>query len=132
MRLRAAAAAAYDLALGQGKLREPHAHGPDIDSALHRGQLARWETHQSDFVRQHRRLTARHVRLHLSQLAAAPARSHDGSATALSYATPGVDVLRADIVLRLCRDIPRRDEDSIASERVQLKPSNFQSFLFRL
>ena len=39
LRLRPAAAAAGGLAVGEAQLRRPHDHRPDLDPALHRGQL---------------------------------------------------------------------------------------------
>ena len=63
LRLRAAPAAARDLALCQAELREPRADRPDVDPALHRGQLAPGPAHQRDLLRQLRGLPRRHVRL---------------------------------------------------------------------
>ena len=39
LRLRPAAAAAGDLAVGEAELRRQHAHRPELDPAVHRGQL---------------------------------------------------------------------------------------------
>ena len=45
LRVWSSSSAAGDLALRQAELRRSHGHRPDLDSALHRGQLAGWSTY---------------------------------------------------------------------------------------
>src|SRR6185436_10283784 len=73
--LRAAASAAGDLAVRARELRQPRADRPDLDPALHRGQLAFGRADQRHLVRPDRRLPRGHVRLLASCDAPAPARS---------------------------------------------------------
>ena len=61
LRLRAAAAAARHLAVGEAELRRPHADRPDLDHQVRRGQLGP-ATHTRQ-LRQGRRQHQRHVQL---------------------------------------------------------------------
>ncbi len=62
LRLRAAAPAARSVALRARELREPCADRPDVDPALHRGQLARRRAHQRHLVRPDCGVARGHVR----------------------------------------------------------------------
>jgi len=84
LRIRPSTTAAGDLSVCEGELRQPHADRPDIDLALHRGQLARRSAGQRDLVRPDRELSRRHVRLLTARHASAFAGSRHGFARGTS------------------------------------------------